>query len=124
MSSETPATETPSEAAPTSEPATKTKVELAKEKALAAKETVGNFLRAVPGKARTTLKLAPQPDETQEGFLPSAFALWAAVDSKTDYEVVQYEPKYTGDQKVLVVCTEERYMTMANDTKFHTGNHP
>ena len=50
--------------------------------------------------------------------------LFMAVDSKTDYKPIAFPTRYKGPKKVLVVCTEERYMTMANGTQFSTGNHP
>jgi D-lactate dehydratase / protein deglycase len=41
-------------------------------------------------------------------------------DDKTDYA-----NKYTGhDLKILVVCTEQRYLECTNVCKFSTGNHP
>jgi molecular chaperone Hsp31 and glyoxalase 3 len=69
------------------------------------------------------LRIAPHPEVKGDGFVPSDFARWVAVDSKTDYHPIEYE-KYTGNRKVLVLCTEERYMTMGNGKKFSTGNHP
>lgn len=89
-----------------------------------AKEKIGNFIRVAPGEARKHLKIAPQEDENKEGFIPSPFSLWANVPKKSDYEVPTYENKHSGNQRVLVVCTEQRYLITANDTKFHTGNHP
>jgi molecular chaperone Hsp31 and glyoxalase 3 len=75
---------------------------------------------------RKLLRIAPHPEDggaRGDGFLPSSFARWLAVVSKTDYNPHDYE-QYKGNMKVLVVCTEERYMTMENGNKFSTGNHP
>jgi molecular chaperone Hsp31 and glyoxalase 3 len=72
---------------------------------------------------RSLLRIAPHPEEGGEGFLPSAFSRWVGVDAQTNYQPHDYE-KYSGTKKVLVVCTEERYMAMENGNKFSTGNHP
>ena len=43
----------------------------------------------------------------------------------TDYEKMDDGNVYTGgDLKILMICTEQRNMTMANGKKFSTGNHP
>ena len=63
-------------------------------------------------------------DESGEGYEPSPLAKWIAVDSKSDYKEVDFGKKYSGDKKVLVVCTEERYILMENGKKFSSGNHP
>lgn len=65
--------------------------------------------------------------ETEAGsneYNPSPFTLFAATSGKTKYAPDQLEAKYTGSKPILVVCTDEALMTMANDTKFNTGNHP
>ena len=56
--------------------------------------------------------------------MPSPLALQLATSSTTDFDNTTYENAYTGNKKVLMVCTEERNMTMANGKKFSTGNHP
>ncbi|MGR3815177.1 MAG: glyoxalase III HchA [Cognatishimia activa] len=73
---------------------------------------------------RNLFKAAPTP--TEDGaFQPSPFALKLATASKTDYDGGAYANSYRGgDKRVLMVCTEERNMTMANGKKFSTGNHP
>ena len=70
------------------------------------------------------LGLAPQP--TDDGaYTPSPLALRLATDSTTDFDGGEYSNPYTGGKlKVLMVCTEERNMVMANGMKFSTGNHP
>ena len=70
------------------------------------------------------LGLAPLP--TDDGaFSPSRFALKVATSSKTDFDGTVYPNSYKeGKLKILMVCTEERNMTMANGRKFSTGNHP
>lgn len=69
---------------------------------------------------------APQPDPARQGaFLPSPFSLGQFVPARTGAERVSYPPLPAGARhKVLVVCTDQRYMTMANGALFSTGNHP
>ena len=76
-----------------------------------------NFLRKLLGAA---------PTPTDDGaFTPSPLALKLATSSKTDYDGGAYAQPYTGGhQRVRMVCTEKRNMTMANGKKFSTGNHP
>jgi molecular chaperone Hsp31 and glyoxalase 3 len=73
---------------------------------------------------KNLFKAAPTP--TEDGaFQPSPLALKLATSPKTDYDGGAYANPYTGgDKRVLMVCTEERNMTMANGKKFSTGNHP
>ena len=65
-------------------------------------------------------------NEVEDGaFSPSPLALKLATSSKTDFDGTVYQNPYKGGKlKVLMVCTEERNMTMANGKKFSTGNHP
>lgn len=59
------------------------------------------------------------------GYEPSAYSRSLFVTPKTDYDFAKYEnPNTDKNKKVLVVCTEDRYMTMSNGKKFSTGNHP
>lgn len=68
------------------------------------------------------------PFAAQEGedgsYNPSPFTLMAATSSKTKYAPESLEDKYTGSKPILVVCTDEALMEMANAKKFNTGNHP
>lgn len=59
-----------------------------------------------------------------EGFMPSPFSRMLAVPKTTDYKPIEFDKKYAGDKKILVVCTELRYMECENGKKFSTGNHP
>ena len=69
--------------------------------------------------------ITTRPTETEDGtYIPSPLALKLATSSTTNYDNTTYENKYTGSKKVLMICTEERNMTMANGKKFSTGNHP
>lgn len=70
------------------------------------------------------LGLAPKP--TSDGaYSPSSIALMLATSPKTNFDGGEYSNPYkSGKLKVLMVCTEERNMVMANGKKFSTGNHP
>jgi D-lactate dehydratase / protein deglycase len=69
------------------------------------------------------LGIAPKL-ESDGSYSPSKLALKLAVPAKTDYTKESYE-KYQGQKsKVLVIFTEQKDMTMKNDKKFSTGNHP
>lgn len=70
--------------------------------------------------------LGLEPKKTEDGaFSPSPVALVMATSSKTNYDNFDYPQKYSqGKLKVMMICTEERNMTMANGKKFSTGNHP
>lgn len=58
-------------------------------------------------------------------FSPSPLALKLATSPKTDFDGAIYESPYKGGKhRVLMVCTEETNMTMANGKTFSTGNHP
>lgn len=73
---------------------------------------------------RKLLGIAPSP--TDDGaYGPSPVALKLATSSKTDFDNRKYNNAYRGkDRRVLMVCTEERNLTMSNGKKFSTGNHP
>lgn len=74
-------------------------------------------------KAKDTLGL--EPIQIEEGvYIPSVSSLKIAAPSKTNYDNTDYDTPYTGDKKIMMVCTEEQYMTMENGNKFDTGNHP
>lgn len=73
--------------------------------------------------AKDTLGLEPQ--ETDAGiYIPSKSSLKLAAPNKTNYDNTEYDTPYTGNKKILMVCTEQQYMTMENGEKFDTGNHP
>ena len=73
------------------------------------------------------LGLAPTP--TADGaFSPSKFALKMVTfaNAITDFDGAVYENPYNSSKqlRILMVCTQERNMVMANGKKFSTGNHP
>ena len=72
---------------------------------------------------KDTLGLEPQ-EKAAGIYTPSTSSLKLAAPSKTNYDNTEYDTPYTGNKKILMVCTEEQYMTMENGKKFDTGNHP
>lgn len=69
--------------------------------------------------------LSKEPVFDGLGYEPSFFSRKAMVTTKTDYSKKKYdEGNKDTRKKILVLCTEERYMTMKNGKKFSTGNHP
>ena len=69
------------------------------------------------------LGIAPKL-ESDGSYSPSKFALKMGVPDVTDYENISYQ-KYTGkNNKILVICTEEKNLKMKNGKLFSTGNHP
>jgi len=69
------------------------------------------------------LGIAPKLED-DGSYSPSKLALKLAVPTKTDYTKISYE-KYQGSKnRILVIFTEQKDMTMKNGKKFSTGNHP
>jgi len=59
------------------------------------------------------------------GYEPSFYSRAQFVAPKTDYKSKDYKKINTDkNKKIMVICTEEKYMTMENGKKFSTGNHP
>ena len=73
---------------------------------------------------RKLFRVTPTP--TADGaFSPSPLALKLGTSPTTDYDGGVYPTLYTGsNNRILMICTEERNMTMANGKTFSTGNHP
>lgn len=73
-----------------------------------------------------TLTKDPSPDRAEyEAYFPSPYSLSQYVPAKSDFSGADYPDAYTGGRwKVLVVCTDERYVPLKNDTLFSSGNHP
>ena len=70
------------------------------------------------------LGIAPRL-ESDGSYSPSPLALKLATKSKTDYDHKVYPDAYKGGKaKVLMVCSDQRNMTMKNGKQFCTGNHP
>lgn len=59
------------------------------------------------------------------GYEPSLYSRALYVPMKTDYDHTVYDNRNKDkNKKIMVVCTEDRYLTMSNGKKFSTGNHP
>lgn len=70
-------------------------------------------------------KLGLEPQQVEEGvYIPAGSALKLAAPKVSNYDDSNYENPYSGDKKILMVCTEQQYMTMADGKKFDTGNQP
>lgn len=71
------------------------------------------------------LSKEPQPDPAEfNAFFPSPFSLEQFTSSRSDLEGADYPHPYRGTGRVLVICTDERYLETENGTLFSTGNHP
>ncbi|HVZ96784.1 MAG TPA: glyoxalase III HchA [Chitinophagaceae bacterium] len=70
------------------------------------------------------LGLSPNP--TDDGaFSPSNLSLKLATSDVTDYAPINFSnPNKDKHLKILVACTEQSHLTVANGKKFSTGNHP
>lgn len=69
------------------------------------------------------LGIAPTKETNGNGYIPSALGRLLGVDKMSGFKKTDFEgKKYSGDKKVLVLCTEERYFKMTNDKLFSTGN--
>lgn len=72
-----------------------------------------------------TQELSKEPVFDGVGYEPSPYSRSLFVAQKTDYDFTKYpNPNTDKNKKILVVCTQEKYMTMKNSKKFSTGNHP
>ena len=66
--------------------------------------------------------MAPTPDETGRGYIPSPLGRLFGVPKKSDFEALDFTGRvHDGDSRILVLCTEERYFEMANGKLFSTG---
>lgn len=80
-------------------------------------------IKELLNRAKDTLGLEPQ--ETESGvYIPSTSSLKLAAHNKTNYDHTEYDTPYTGNKKIMMICTEEQFMIMGNGKKFDTGNHP
>ena len=67
--------------------------------------------------------IAPTKESNGEGYIPSPMGRALGVDKMSGFSRTNFGGKrYTGDKKVLVLCTEERYFEMTNGRLFSTGN--
>ncbi|WP_054633879.1 glyoxalase III HchA [Pantoea stewartii] len=71
------------------------------------------------------LSKSPVADRAEHNaFFPSAYSLDQFTRPTSDLGDADYPQPYSGNKKVLVICTDERYLPLDNDTLFSTGNHP
>ena len=71
------------------------------------------------------LSKEPRPDEAEfNAFFPSPFSLKQFTSPKSGLDGADYPRSYQGTRRILVICTDERYLKTANGTLFSTGNHP
>ena len=67
----------------------------------------------------------PQPDEAEfNAFFPSPFSLKQFTSPTSGLEGAGYSRPYRGTRRILVICTDERYLKTGNGRLFSTGNHP
>lgn len=67
--------------------------------------------------------IAPTKEKNGSGYIPSPLGRMLGVDKVTGFKATDFGgKKYTGNKKVLVLCTEERYFKMTNGKLFSTGN--
>jgi len=66
--------------------------------------------------------IAPTAETDGEGYIPSPLGRLLGVDSKSGYKPADFSGTYSGDKRVLVLCTQERYLQMTNGKKFSTGH--
>jgi molecular chaperone Hsp31 and glyoxalase 3 len=63
------------------------------------------------------------PDHARRCRSGTSLGLLLGVDSKSGYKPADFGGRaYRGDKKVLVLCTEERYLEMTNGALFSTGH--
>ena len=68
------------------------------------------------------LGMAPTLEGKGEGYIPSPLGRLLGVDGKSGFQAAPFRTKYAGPKKVLVLCTEDRYLEMTNGKKFSTGH--
>jgi molecular chaperone Hsp31 and glyoxalase 3 len=67
--------------------------------------------------------IAPTKEKNGIGYIPSPIGRKLGVDKVSGFKATNFAgKKYTGNKKVLVLCTEERYFEMTNGKQFSTGN--
>lgn len=67
--------------------------------------------------------IAPTKEDNGSGYIPSPVGRMLGVDKKSGFQATDFGgKKYSGEKKVLVLCTEERYFEMTNGKLFSTGN--
>lgn len=86
--------------------------------------TKGNKFSELCDMIRKLFGLNPSP-AGDGGYSPSNLSLKLATSRTTDYTPITFDsPNKDKQLKILVLCTEQSQLTMANGKKFSTGNHP
>jgi molecular chaperone Hsp31 and glyoxalase 3 len=81
------------------------------------------YIKNVDIMIRKIFGMAPTKEKNGSGYIPSPVGRKFGVDKVSGYKATNFGgKKYTGEKKVLVLCTEERYFKMTNGKQFSTGN--
>ena len=72
---------------------------------------------------RKVLGIAPTKEELGVGYIPSPLGRKLGVDKVSGFQATDFDGKRDeGPKKLMVLCTEERYLKMTNGKDFSTGN--
>ncbi|MEM6380214.1 MAG: DJ-1/PfpI family protein [Bacteroidota bacterium] len=67
--------------------------------------------------------IAPTKENNGPGYIPSPMGRMLGVDKVSGFKATDFGgKKYSGEKKIMVLCTEERYFKMTNGKLFSTGN--
>ena len=74
----------------------------------------------------TELTIEPVKDRAEHNaYFPSDYSLSIYTSPVTNFDGFKFDKTYSGGKyKVLMIATDERYLQMANNKYFSTGNHP
>ena len=74
----------------------------------------------------TKLAIEPVKDRAEHNaYFPSDYSLSIYTSPVTNFDGFKFDKSYSGGKyKVLMIATDERYLQMANNKYFSTGNHP
>lgn len=74
----------------------------------------------------TELTIEPVKDRAEhKAYFPSDYSLSIYTSPVTNFDGFKFDKSYSGGKyKVLMIATDERYLQMANNKYFSTGNHP
>lgn len=74
----------------------------------------------------TELTIEPVKDRAEHNaYFPSDYSLSIYTSPVTNFDGFKFDKSYSGGKyKVLMIATDERYLQMANNKYFSTGNHP
>ena len=74
----------------------------------------------------TKLTIEPIKDRAEHNaYFPSDYSLSIYSSPVTNFDGFKFDKSYSGGKyKVLMIATDERYLQMANNKYFSTGNHP